>query len=332
MLYYWRYGVKFMPLSKEQLLERQSGLGGSEISSILNLNPFQSAYQLYLKKTQTEDMQEDEDQTEAQLWGNILEPAVASMYELRHNVQLIVPKKVVHPKYPFLFGHADYITAESPNILIEIKTVGLGGLHYWKNSDTDEELTCPKHVQIQCQWYLNLLDLEVAHCVLFGPNIRDYREFEIIKDVDLFNDLVTIAVEFWQRVLDHNSPPIENLNDEDLYLKNTYPENSPNILESNNELDIIALELSQCKSKLKDLETSKRILENQIKDAIGSESGIVGNEWKATWKMTKSNGTNWRALSETLNATKEQIKLFAHKGYRRFTFSYRNGIEDNDSD
>lgn len=68
------------PLTPEQLQARQSFIGGSDAASICGLNPYRSAYDVFLDKTgQGTPVVE----SEAMRWGTLHENTIAGEYESR---------------------------------------------------------------------------------------------------------------------------------------------------------------------------------------------------------------------------------------------------------
>lgn len=66
---------------QEWLEDRRKGIGGSDVATILGLNQYKSAYQLWLEKTGQVELKDTE--SEPAYWGNVLEEVVAKEFQER---------------------------------------------------------------------------------------------------------------------------------------------------------------------------------------------------------------------------------------------------------
>lgn len=82
---------------------RLLGLGGSDIAAVLGINPFKTAYELYLEKVEGHKV--DLSNNEKVLWGILLEDPIAKRYEQLTGSMLFCTGMVKHKKYPFLIAH-----------------------------------------------------------------------------------------------------------------------------------------------------------------------------------------------------------------------------------
>lgn len=65
----------------EWLMDRQKGIGGSDVATILGLNKWKAPYQLWLEKTGQIEIEESD--SEPAYWGNVLEEVVAKEFTER---------------------------------------------------------------------------------------------------------------------------------------------------------------------------------------------------------------------------------------------------------
>ena len=100
-----------MALTKEQLAVRK--VGGSDVATILGLNPFKSAVELYHEKRGTIDVDDLSDNLAVEA-GNVLEDGIAELAASRMTRQWGRPVKLrrcnmtlSHPKYDWLTIHID---------------------------------------------------------------------------------------------------------------------------------------------------------------------------------------------------------------------------------
>jgi predicted phage-related endonuclease len=112
--------------------------------------------QLYLEKLGLAQ-DDDREETDNQLWGQLLEEPIAAFYAVRHGVVIdSFRETLVHPEYDFLTANPDRVVVAEERLL-EIKTAGLGGLEFWRDQENVDQLKVPQHVILQVNWYLGFL-------------------------------------------------------------------------------------------------------------------------------------------------------------------------------
>ena len=94
-------------LTQEQLAARKAGLGGSDVATILGLNPYKTPYQLWLEKTGRVEPDDLSDNFAVKR-GNDMEALVAKWFsdetgETVHRVNSTLRKE----EHPYLLGHID---------------------------------------------------------------------------------------------------------------------------------------------------------------------------------------------------------------------------------
>jgi len=322
------YGEYILALTKEQKKLRRLSIGGSDIAAIANLSPHKSAFQLYLEKISDEDP-EDETESDSQLWGQILEAPVAEFYAKRHGVEIqSFTEPLVHPEYEFITANPDRAVIDLER-LIEIKTTGLGGIEFWRDTENPRSLRPPQHVILQVNHYLGFLGWKEADIALLQfcegySNPDRYIEFPVEFDPELFDLEIQLAINFWiNNVQARVAPEATDPGEVSEYLSHTYKVHSEEMIESNQETDQIAARLSYAGDQEKHWKNQKIIESNSLKEVIGEKAGICGKDWLYTWKKTKASGTDWKALSLSKHPTDAEFKKFAKSGYRRQYFRYK---------
>ncbi|EGO8273418.1 endonuclease, partial [Enterococcus faecalis] len=91
---------------QEWLEDRRKGIGGSDVATILGLNQYKSAYQLWLEKTGQVELKDTE--SEPAYWGNVLEEVVAKEFQERTGKKVRRRNQVFeHSLHPFLRANID---------------------------------------------------------------------------------------------------------------------------------------------------------------------------------------------------------------------------------
>jgi putative phage-type endonuclease len=281
-----------MALTAEERALRRLSIGGSDIAAIAGMSPHKTAFGLYLEKIGgLEDAEEPE--TDAQLWGQLLEEPVAQFYAHKHGVVIdALREPLVHPDYDFLTANPDRVVMGLER-LIEIKTTGLGGIDMWRDPEKPTSLRPPRHVVLQVNWYLGFLGWKEADLVLLQfcegfSNPDRYVEFEIAFDEELFELEMQLAINFWHNhVLERVAPESEDAEEVSEYLKHTYRSATDKMLTGGDEESEIAARLAHANKQFKHWKEQKAIEGNSLKEIIGNNEGIRAESWVYTWRFTK---------------------------------------------
>jgi putative phage-type endonuclease len=181
------------------LLERRTGIGGSDAAAVLGLSRWRSPLDVYLEKTGTDVEITD---TPAMYWGRRLERVILEAYVEQTGVAVDAPVGVYRmlrsSTRPWQIYSPDGMAADR---LVEIKTARTA--EGWGEPGTDE---VPDDYAIQVQHGMAVTGLprcDVA--VLIGGS--DFRVYTVERDNALIADLIAAEAAFWQRVERRDPPP-----------------------------------------------------------------------------------------------------------------------------
>ncbi|WP_065202504.1 YqaJ viral recombinase family protein [Chromobacterium subtsugae] len=203
---------------EEWLALRNTGIGGSDAGTVLNVNPYKTPLQLYLEK-RGEIEPDDISEKEAVHFGNVLEDIVAQEYSRRTGRRVErCTTTLRHPKHPFMLGNLDRLVWEGDKRpqhrgeirtrhLLECKTA-LGRFidkSAWGPDGSDE---VPMTYMAQCQHYLAVTDAEQIDLavLLSGP---EFRIYPIKRDDELITAMIEQEGEFWERVQSGSAPEMD---------------------------------------------------------------------------------------------------------------------------
>ena len=186
---------------KEWLELRRSGIGGSDMPSILGICPFggtpygvwQAKVYGAADKEPTVDMQR----------GNFLEPIIRDLYMRQTGNGVTVPELQRHRTETWAIANVDgVITAEGeqPGIL-EIKAPRAGKFYALEDGGV------PAHYQAQVQHYLGVTGLEWAHFCAWNADAFRLLIVRIERDDELIRLMWDVAREFWERHVLTGIPP-----------------------------------------------------------------------------------------------------------------------------
>lgn len=185
-----------MSLTQAQLEEQRTGVGGSDAATVLGLNPFTTAYELYLDKLGEAPPEDENFLKEARYWGSVLEQPVCDRYAEETGFKVQRANQLIRSKeHPFMIANIDRkVVGEDRKIGFEAKTAARPD--GWGESGSNE---IPPYIMLQCQHYLAVTGYDVWDLAVLIGN-RDYRSFRIVPIEEIISQLVEAEEEFWDRV------------------------------------------------------------------------------------------------------------------------------------
>lgn len=240
--------------------EKQKGLGGSDVATILGLNPYKTPFTLWLEKTgQIEPPVLNNEYIE---WGNILEPVIREKFAKETGFEVYENHWVMlHETHDFMVANIDGEVIDpqfaGEKGVLEIKTAGERMRDQWENGP-------PHHYMLQLQHYLAVLDYSYGYiAVLIGGSTFKYYLVE--RDDYVIDNLIQAEMDFMQMVEDRVAPEISGHKADSDYLAETFPEDNGEIGELNNALEINALNYFSLQQQIKVLQEEADYLKNLIK-------------------------------------------------------------------
>lgn len=185
-----------MSLTKAQLEERRTGVGGSDAATVLGINPYSTTYELYLDKLGEAPPEDADFLKEARYWGSVLEQPVCDRYAEETGFKVQRANQLIRSKeHPFMIANIDRkVVGEEMRIGFEAKTAARPD--GWGDSGSDE---IPPYIMCQVQHYLAVTGYDVWDLAVLIGN-RDYRTYRINPIQHIIDDLVEAEEEFWDRV------------------------------------------------------------------------------------------------------------------------------------
>lgn len=293
--------IKTAGISKAEWLQhRQAGIGGSEVGTILGLNPYQSSIELFYDKLgEVEPKQENV----PMFMGNYLEDKVAELYQYYENdsetmitnynsgkkinkiqrVNYILGNK----KYPFLLGNIDRMQTHPFECIIEIKTISGFALNNWLSG-------IPAYFIAQLQAYMMITGINKSKLVMLKDG-RNLEVYEIEENKELQNHIAEMAKAFWNKVLyarelkakgqpyEHLEPEPDNLDAYEKFMKEKHKDTG-GIIQGTSEQYEIAKKYSDCNTKIKEIETEQQGHKNYLISILKDSSKIdFGNLGYVSW-------------------------------------------------
>ncbi len=168
---------------------RKKRLGGSEIASVLGINPYKSRRILWCEKVGRLEPEDISWKPHVRR-GIVNEPVARKMVEKQFGVSLTVPT-LVHPRWPFLSASLDGLCDE---FVWENKCMG-------KEKHQDAEMgVIPKYYEIQCQWNMFFAKRPLCLFTSFRPEDGTLWPVWIPADKKRQRQYVARGIEFMRKV------------------------------------------------------------------------------------------------------------------------------------
>lgn len=195
-----------MALTIEQIARRRFSIGSSDAPSVCGVNPWRSAYDVWLEKTGRVEPFAGNDATKA---GDLLErPIIQYAFNTLQPVHANLGVELVSAEYEFLTAtlDAEFVFDADDRCIVEGKSAGIcSPLNSdWGDPETDE---IPGHYMIQVQHQMYAAGPEyqfVAVAALIPP--RGFVMYYVPRDEQLIAAIVGREIEFW-RCVQADTPP-----------------------------------------------------------------------------------------------------------------------------
>lgn len=276
------------PSRGEFLEKRRTGIGATDISAILGLNPWRSAWDVYADKVGLLDgvVQETNARQRA---GKALEEAIARIYsaETGHNLQwsdvnVAHPGRDWHRYTPDALVYEDGTTKISHGL--DCKAISISS--YWEFGEPGTDQV-PDYIALQCQWSMSGADL--SRWDVAANTGAETRIYKLTRDKDMEAVLLDTGEKFWKKhVLAKVAPDIKDTESARRYLKAKFPKGNGELKVPTLGEDTAIDQYLIAKAKFKAIEGAKNELEVKIKEIIGDSSGFdLGERGKLTYNLVK---------------------------------------------
>lgn len=278
-----------MALTKQQLIARKQGIGGSDAAVLLGKGKYRTPLDLFFDKLDTGEpvntMDYNPKMAACREWGDRLEGVIIQKFQDETGWACIPTEKealpVKHPDHPFMLANIDaFIPCQ--NAVLEIKTrEGSAEIKStWGEPLTDD---IPVAYLIQCAHYAEVMNVaKVYIAVLIGGN--DFRIYKYDRN-RLGNVLIQKEHEFWHNNILKRVPPapINRSDANNLWLE-SFKEGS---VYPTPELDQSLEHMKAIKSRINELQCAYEKHSLKIFDALQDKNRLVDYQGNtlATWNV-----------------------------------------------
>lgn len=261
-------------------VDRDSGIGGTDIAAILGMSPWRSPFDVWLSKTgQLPAVPEDN----RKRWGKRLQRVIADAYaeETGRPIEWL-DRTFRHPTRPFQTWSPDALcTRESRGL--DAKTCGFDQADKWGDTGTNQ---VPDYVALQNHWYLSAAEDRDFWDVALLVAGSDFRIFTTARDIEVEGMILAAGEKFWKdHVLGNKAPAITATDTTTEWLKRRFPRNNGALRDATGEEITLLLDYKARKEALKSQDKQVADIEANIKALIGNDDGIKWGWNKVTFKL-----------------------------------------------
>lgn len=270
-------------LTPEQLKERKTGIGGSDVAAICGLSQWRTPLDVYLSKIDESYEKEQKNQKEYNkfiYWGNKLEAVVRKEYEDLTGETIILPEKLMRKSdMDFMIANVDGIIFNK-NAILECKTASAYKISEWGDSGTD---AIPTPYLLQVAHYALVANADyVDIAVLLGGN--DFRIYKYQRNENLEKYLMRKEERFWNEHVLKRIPP-EASDKKDIKTLYSLATNNTSVMATYKIIEHLE-RIKSIKAAIKNYEKEYKHLEIIIKNHMQNADALTdefGHEL-VTWK------------------------------------------------
>ena len=283
---------------EEWLAARKKGIGGSDASAILGLNPYSSPLRVYLDKI---GKSEEKETNEAMRQGTDLEQYVAERFTEDTGKAVKRCNKILqHPDYPWMLANVDRLIV-GENAGLECKTTS----PYSKFKFDEGEIN--PHYYWQSMHYMAVTGAERWYVAVLVLG-KAFHVFELERDEDAISALVDAEQIFWEQHVEPKVPPLPTGTDvDDEAVSILYPQGDDGEevldVDMDDDLNLRALKVKQ----RDELDAEIKEIDQRVKLAMGDFQRGISAGWKISWTNTSTSRVDTKLLKAKYPQIAEEV-------------------------
>lgn len=280
--------VNVSAITREQWLEyRRSGIGGSDASTIVGLNPYSSPYSLFCDKMGALPEKED---TEAMRQGRDLEQYVAERWMERTGKRVKRNNTMWRStRWPWMLADIDREVI-GENAGLECKTTSVYNRHDFAGGEV------PLTYYVQCQHYMAVMGFDRMYLAVLVLN-RGFYDFVIERDEEEIETLAAAEEVFWDHLAAEDPPPLDGSEATQNALKAMHPrEDSSLQLTLSAESERRLTQYIHLQETIRELQSECDAIKAQIMGVMGDAAQGVAGKMLCSWVTRRRTTVDTSAL------------------------------------
>lgn len=295
------------------LAERVKDVTSTEVSTLFDLNPYMTQFELYQQKSSGQVVKIPENTR--MKWGKRFEGPIArgvaedQGWDIsKLDVYMRNPEIRIGSSFDFMINSS----SDGPGIM-EIKNVD--GLQYRQKWNDDE---APEHIELQIQHQMLVSGMKwTALVAMVGGNDPKiiYRNF----DEDIAKEIQERVAAFWVLVTSGLAPSADYSRDADAIIAAYRQANAGEIFDATGDEEIASMvrEYHNLGIQLDDYETQRKAIKAQLLEKIGSAEKVTAPWGSISAGMTKD------TPPKIITADMVGQEIGGRKGYRNFKLNLK---------
>ena len=280
--------VNVSTITREQWLEyRRSGIGGSDASTIVGLNPYSSPYSLFCDKMGALPEKED---TESMRQGRDLEQYVAERWMERTGKRVKRNNTMWRStRWPWMLADIDREVI-GENAGLECKTTSVYNRHDFAGGEV------PLTYYVQCQHYMAVMGFDRMYLAVLVLN-RGFYDFVIERDEGEIETLAAAEEVFWDHLAAEDPPPLDGSEATQNALKAMYPKEDRTLeLSLPAESERRLTQYIHLQETIRELQSECDAIKSQIMGTMGDAALGVTGKMLCSWVTRKRTSVDTAAL------------------------------------
>ena len=263
------------------LERRRTGIGGSDVGAIVGVDPFRTAMDVFLEKTD----RVTPDTTPIMERGTRLEPIVRELYVERTGHKLKKARFRRHREYRFLLANPDALirpTSERPTGVLEGKTLSSGQFR----KVIDHGLFA--HHQLQTQLYMLVCDLSWSAIAILSPDLWQFTVNLVEANAAVQKTIVEVCEVFWFQYVQTDTPPPVAKAEWNIEL----PEVTGRVMTREDEDFVYAVERAiEARDMLKEAKSLDGVAKSKLKEVCGLPGVYEGGGTRVYYRQNPGHET-----------------------------------------
>ncbi len=263
---------------------RKHSIGGSEIGTIMGLNPWESAYTLWAKKLEL--IPNSFQENWAIRLGKAFEEPILKLFGQQHpELEIYRAGSFVSKEFEFMHANPDAMARNKETgewIVIEVKTAR----YNWD--------ALPAHYACQVQHYMHVMGVSKAIVVAVAG--MDWFEYEVEADEFVQLTQADYATMFHKSLTDGTRPEWDG--SESTY--QTVRQQHPQIDDTDVELGTLGLQLKNAQAMLEESQSQVNLLKSMVLDTMQyAKTGFVlkdGQKIKVATRQARRDGVPYLVI------------------------------------
>lgn len=272
---------------EEWLVNRTKGIGASEVASILGVDKFRSAFQVWAEKTGNAPP-EDLSGNEAVEFGCRLERPIAEAYAARtgRTVEMWPQFQIaVHAYYPWLrcTPDATQLCESLGPGLVQIKTT-----HAFNAAEWEDGPPLAYQVQVQAEMAVMNSKFCTLVCLVGGQKLRYH---DVMRNDKFIESMIATLADFWAAVLSKEPVAVDGSVATTKVLSRLYPADNDELVQLSIDAMKWTAEIEDAKATIKEAQARKTLFENMLKAEMKDATyGIMPDGSRWSWKTQHRKG------------------------------------------